>query len=217
MLPYLRRYFWRTLLAAVALLSSAGLVLVLGQGVRHLIDTGFKTTSPAPLDTAAAIMFAVIVGLGLTAAGRFYLVSWLGERVAADLRQRVFERVIALSPAFFEQARTGDILSRMTADVALLQALIGSAISQWLRNSLMLIGAFAMQVITSPKLAGLILIIVPLVVIPLVLLTRRERRFARAAQDRVADLGAYAEETLNALRTVQAFTHEPVDRGRIFR
>ena len=116
--------------------------------------------------------------------------------------------------AFFETARIGDILTRLTADISVLQALIGSAISQWLRNSVLVLGALGMLLFTSPKLAGIVILVVPLVVVPLVLFGRRERRLSRAAQDRVADLGAYAEETINARRTVQAFTHEPVDRAR---
>jgi ATP-binding cassette subfamily B protein len=152
--------------------------------------------------------------LAVATSARYYLISWLGERVAADLRRDVFDRVISLSAAFFETARTGDILTRLTSDISVLQTLIGSAVSQWLRNCLLLIGALAMLLVTSAKLAGIVLLVVPLVVVPLVLFGRRERRFARAAQDRVADLGAYAEETINALRTVQAFTHEPVDRAR---
>jgi ATP-binding cassette subfamily B protein len=141
-------------------------------------------------------------------------VSWLGERVAADLRRDIFNRVITLSPAFFETARTGDILTRLTADISVLQALAGSALSQWLRNALLLIGALGMLVLTSAKLAGLVLLVVPLVIAPLVLFGRKEKRLSRAAQDRIADLGASAEETINALRTVQAFTHEPLDRER---
>jgi ATP-binding cassette subfamily B protein len=126
----------------------------------------------------------------------------------------MFNRVVSLSPAFFETARVGDLLTRLTADITVLQTLIGSAISQWLRNAILLLGAFAMLLFTSPKLAGIVLLVVPLVVVPLVLFGRRERRLSRVAQDRVADIGSYAEETINALRTVQAFTHEPVDRAR---
>ena len=125
-------------------------------------------------------MFAVVAALALATGARFYLVSWLGERVAADIRRDVFDRVITLSPAFFETARTGDILSRLTADIAVLQALIGSAISQWLRNVLMSAGAFAMLLVTSPKLAGIVVVVVPLVVVPLMLFGRRERRLSRA-------------------------------------
>jgi ATP-binding cassette subfamily B protein len=211
MYPYLRPYRLRLAAASASLLAAAGLVLALGQGLRRLIDFGFA--EPGRLDQTALVMFAVIAALGFATSARFYLVSWLGERVAADIRRDVFEHVITLSPAFFETARTGDILSRMTADVAVLQALVGSAISLWLRNLLMLIGAFALLVATSIKLASLVLIVVPVVVVPLILFGRREKRLSREAQDRVADLGAYAEESINALRTLQAFTHEPVDRA----
>ena len=214
LLPYLRPYAWRVLGATVSLLVAAGLVLALGQGVRRLIDRGFATGSAAHLDRAALAMVAVVAGLAVATFLRFTLVSWLGERVSADLRRDLFDRVVSLSPAFFETARTGDILTRLTADISVLQTLIGSAISQWLRSAILLLGALAMLLVTSPKLAGVVLLVVPLVVLPLVLFGRRERRLSRLAQDRVADLGAYAEETFNALRTVQAFTHEPVDRAR---
>ena len=213
LLPYLRPYLGRALAAAAALLLAAGLVLALGQGVRHLIDHGFATGSLTHLDSAALVVFAVVAALACTTSARFYLVSWLGERVAADLRRDLFERVISLSPAFFETARTGDILTRLTSDISVLQSLIGSSVSQWLRNGLLVVGAFAMLLVTSPKLAAFMLLVIPLVVAPLVLFGRRERRLSRAAQDRVADLGAYAEETISALRTVQAFTHEPLDRA----
>jgi ATP-binding cassette subfamily B protein len=214
LLPYLRPYRFRTVAALVALLSAAALVLTLGQGVRGLIDRGFATGSEAQLNRAALAMFAVVAALSVATFARFYLVSWLGERVAADLRRDTFDRVIALSAAFFETARIGDILTRLTADITVLQALIGSAISQWLRNAILVLGALGMLLVTSPKLAGIVVLVVPLVVGPLVLFGRRERRLSRAAQDRVADLGAYAEETIAGLRTVQAFTHEPVDRAR---
>ena len=212
-LPFLRPYRARVAGAVIAMLFAASLVLVLGQGVRRLIDDGFAGGSMNRLNAATLVMFAVIMALGAATACRFYLVSWLGERVAADLRRAVFDRLIALSPAFFETARTGDLLSRLTADTSLLQALVGSAISQWLRSALLLLGSLAMLVVTNPALAGVVVAVVPFVVVPFVVFGRREKRTSRAAQDRVADLGAYAEETLNALRTVQAFTHEAVDRA----
>jgi ATP-binding cassette subfamily B protein len=212
LIPFLRPYRARVAGAAVALLVASGLVLVLGQGIRHLIDRGF--TGDANLNQAAAAMFAVIAALAIATPARFYLVSWLGERVAGDLRAAVFNRVTALSADYFETARTGDILSRLTADTSLLQALIGSSMSQWLRNLLLMVGALTMLVLTSAKLAGIVVAVVPLVMGPLILFGRREKRLSRVAQDRVADLGADAEETFNALHTVQAFTHEPVDRAR---
>jgi ATP-binding cassette subfamily B protein len=212
--PFLRRYRWHAAGAAAALLTAAGLVLVLGQGVRHLIDGGFASGSPGRLNATAAAMGCVIVGLAVATATRFSLVTWLGERVGADIRRAVFDHVTSLSPAWFETARTGDVLSRLTADTAVLQALTGSAISQWIRSALLLIGAFVMLVITSPLLSGLVLGVVPLVVVPLVFFSRRERRLSRVALERVADLGAQAEETLTALRTVQSFTREPLVRAR---
>lgn len=214
LLPYVRSYSWRLAGSALTLMLAAGLVLGLGQGVRRLVDLGFASRSAAQLDQAALVMFAIVAALAVTTFGRFYLVSWLGERVAADLRRDVFDRVLTLSPAYFETARTGDILSRLTADIAVLQALIGSAVSQGIRNALMCIGAFAMLMVTSVKLAAIIAVVLPLVVGPLILFGRREKRLSRASQERVADLGAYAEETINGLRSVQAFTHEPVDRRR---
>jgi len=214
LVPYLRPYLWQVAGAAVALLASTGLLLAIGQGVRALIDHGFSGHSTASLNTAALTMFAVVAGLACATASRFALVSWLGERTTADLRRDLYAHIISLSPEFFETARTGDILSRMTADVSLLQSLVGSAISMALRNVLTLVGALAMLIVTSPKLAGIIVLVVPLVVVPLLAFGRRERKFSRIAQDRVGDLGAYAEETLTGLTTVQSFTHEAIDRAR---
>ena len=212
LIPYLRPYRWQVAGAWVALAVAAGLLLAVGQGLRHLIDRGFAANNEAQLDAAAGIMFAVVTLLGVATYARYMLVSWLGERTAADIRRDLFDHVISLSPAFFETARTGDILARMTADIAILQALVGSAVSQYLRNAIMMVGAAGMLLFTSPKLAGIVLLVVPVVVGPLIYFGRRERRLARTAQERVADLGAAAEESLSGLRTVQAFTHEPIAR-----
>ncbi len=214
LVAYMRPYRRHALGAGAALLASSALLLALGQGVRRLIDLGFASDSAAHLDAAALGMFGVVALLAVATFSRFYLISWLGERIGGDLRRDIFERVISLSPAFLETARTGDILTRLTSDISVLQALIGSAISMWLRNAILFIGAFGLLIATSPRLTALILLVIPFVVLPLVVFGRRERRLSRAAQDRVADLGAYAEETVNALRTVQAFTHEPLDRAR---
>ena len=216
LLPYLRPYRGRVLLAGVALLAAAGLTLGLGQGLRHLIDSGFGEAGgqSAALDRAALAMGGVVAALAVATAARYLAVAWLGERVAADLRRDVYGHVLTLSPAYFETARTGDILSRLTADIAVLQALIGGAVSQGLRSALTVAGAFAMLLATSLKLAGIVAVVVPLVVAPLILFGRRERALSRVAQERVADLAATAEETINGLRTVQAFTHEPLERAR---
>nr|WP_270937875.1 ABC transporter transmembrane domain-containing protein [Roseomonas sp. MO-31] len=196
------------------MLLAALLTLALGQGVARLVDSGLAAGSGPGLDTAAALMFATVAALACATATRYWLVSWLGERVAADLRRRVYDHVLGLSPSFFDTARIGDILSRMTADVGLLQSLVGSAISMGLRNLVTGSGALVMMVATSPKLAGIVLLVLPLVIGPLVLFGRRERRLSRTAQERVADLAARAEETLNGLRTVQAFTQEAAERAR---
>lgn len=215
LLPQLRPYLPRALAAMTALLLAAALTLTLGQGLRLLIDEGFG--GAGNLNGAALFMGAVVALLAVATSARYYLVSWLGERVAADLRVRVFDHILGLSPAFFETARTGDILSRMTADVALLQSLIGSAISMGLRNAVTGLGALGMLVATSAKLASIVLLVLPVVIVPLVLFGRRERRLSKTAQERVADLAATTEEMLNGIRIVQAFTHEPQDRARFGR
>jgi ATP-binding cassette subfamily B protein len=214
LLPYLRPYLWHTAGAAAALMVAAGLVLGIGQGLRHLIDSGFGSHSEAALNRAALAMFLVVAALAVATSARFALISWLGERCGADLRRDLFNHIISLSPGYFESARTGDILSRMTADVSVLQTLVGSSVSMWLRSSITIIGSLALLVATSPKLAGIVVLVVPAVVVPLIFFGRREKRFSRVTQDRVGDLGAYAEEVLRALPTVQAFTHEPEDRAR---
>ena len=212
LLPFLMPYRWRVVGAALALLVAAGTMLSLGSFVRQLIDKGFSGLGA--LNMTALELFGVVAVLAVATFFRFSTVSWLGERLAADLRRRVFDRMLDLSPAFFETARTGEILSRLSADTSVLQTVIGSAISQWLRNGLMLIGSIIMLIVTSPKLAAVVVGVVPVVVVPLIVFGRREKRLSRAQQDRVADVGAYAEESINAIRTVQSFTHESVDRQR---
>jgi ATP-binding cassette subfamily B protein len=212
--PYLRPHLGRVLAAAAALLTAAGLVLLLGQGLARLIDQGLAAGSGPGLNQAAGFMAGVIALLAFATATRFYLVTWLGERVAADLRAAVYARVLSLSRADVETAAPGDLLSRMTNDVALLQSLVGSAISMGLRAVLTASGALVLLVLTSPKLAFIVIAILPFVVGPLILFGRRERRLSRAAQDRLADLAARAEEGLNALGTVQAYGQEVAERRR---
>ena len=213
-LPYLRAYQWRVAAAAVALVAAVLLVLGVGQGLRGLVDKGFASGDSSHLNTTALAMFAIVSALALVTGIRFYLVSWLGERVGSDLRRDLFNRVLGLSQDYFEKARTGDILSRLTADIAVLQALIGSAVSLGARNVLTGLGSFAMLIVTSPRLAAIVGVVVPVVVIPMLLFGRREKRLSTDSQDRIADLGAYAEETINGLRAVQAFTYEDQARHR---
>jgi ATP-binding cassette subfamily B protein len=210
--PFVRPYRWHVVGAVIAATIAASMVLALGRGIGVLIDQGFGKGNRDLLDHALA---AIIGGTFVLAAAtyvRVSLVSWLGERVVADVRRAVFDHVIGLSPGFFEMTRTGEVLSRITTDTTLLQTLVGSSASVALRNLLLFVGGTVMMLVTSPKLTGLALLVVPLVVLPIVLFGRRVRRLSRATQDRVADVSAYADETLQAVRTVQAFTHEAIDR-----
>src|SRR5882724_1118640 len=200
--------------AVLALVVAAATVLALGQGLRRLIDDGFRSGDTALLDRAVFVIIGVVVILAMATYCRFYLISWIGERVVADLRRAIFDRVMALDLAYFETRRTGEILSRLTTDTTLLQTVIGSSLSQALRNLLMLIGGLAMLVVTSAKLTSLVLLVVPLVVVPILVYGRRVRHLSRDSQDAIAALSAYAEEAINAVRTVQSFTHEAIDRAR---
>lgn len=209
---YLRPYRSHVVGAALALIVSSLMVLLLGQGLRHIVDQGLRAGDAALLNRTVVAFIGVVVALAIATGARFYLVSWIGERVVADLRTAAFARVIALSPAYFETTKTGDVLSRLTTDTELLQTVIGSSLSLALRNFLTLVGAIVMLAITSPKLTAIVLIVVPAVVVPIILFGRRVRVLSRKSQDRVGDVGAYVEEAINAIRTVQAFTHEAVDR-----
>ena len=211
---YLRPYRWRVVATIVALALAAAAVLVFGIGLRYLIDGGFTAGRSGALDHALKAALIVIVVLAAATFARAYLVAWLGERLVADLRAEVYARVTALSPAFFELTRTGEVLSRLTTDTAVIQAVISASLSQALRNLLLLVGGLALLVVTNPKLTGLVLIVVPLVVVPIVVIGRRVRRLSRRAQDRIGALSGHAEETLNAIRTVQAFSQEQRERRR---
>ncbi|MCH6577180.1 MAG: ATP-binding cassette domain-containing protein [Proteobacteria bacterium] len=211
---FVRPYWPAVAGALVALSVAAGTVLVMGLGLRRLVDEGFASGDTALLDGALLALLVVIVVLAGATYARFYLVSWLGERVVGDIRQAVFGHVIGLSPGFFELTRTGEVLSRITTDTTLLQVLVGSTAPIALRNLLLLIGGVVMLAVTSAKLMAFVVLVVPLVVAPIVLIGRWVRRLSRTSQDRVADVGAHVEESLNAVRTIQAFCHEAIDRAR---
>ena len=213
---YLRPYWRQALVAAVALIVAAAGVLAIGQGLRLVIDQGFANGTAAALDRALLLTAGVVLVLAVASAMRFYWVMWLGERMAADLRQDVFNRLVALEPGFYARNGTAEIQSRMTTDTALLQSVLGSTFSMALRNSLLLTGTLGMLVVTSPGLTALVIVGIPLVVAPMLIYGRRVRRLSRLSQDRIADVGSYASETLGGIETVQAFVHEPIDRG-VFR
>jgi ATP-binding cassette subfamily B protein len=195
-------------LALLSLLVAAGTVLAFGACLRALIDRGFAQGRPNVLNYALASLLAVAVVLAIASGARFYLVSWLGERVVGDLRRDLFAHVVRLGPAWFEVKRSGDVMSRISADAQLIEQVIGSSASVALRNTLMCIGGVAMLVITNPKLALLVLAVVPLVVAPIILFGRKVRALSREAQARMADMVSEGGETLDAVRTVQAFAQE---------
>ena len=198
--------------AIVALVITAGITLGLGQGLRILVDQGLATESPANLARAVGLFFVLVLGLAAGSFARFYLVSWIGERVVADIRKRVFNHLIDLNPGFFESNRALEIQSRFTADTTVLQSVIGSTVSIALRNALMLIGGLLLLFITNAKLASVIVMGFPLVIVPIVIFGRRVRQLSRLSQDRVADVGSYVGENLTQIKTVQAFNHQPHDR-----
>ena len=211
---FLFPYRWRVVGAFIALSITAAATLGLGQGLKGLIDSGFSGGDSTTLDQALLLLVGLSVIIAFGTFARFYLVSWLGERVVADLRKAVFDRVLSLHPGFFEVTKTGEILSRLTTDTTLLQSVIGSSASMALRSALNFLGGMVMLFVTNAKLAGLVLLVVPIVVVPILIYGRRVRKLSRVSQDRVADVGAFAEESFNAIQTVQAFTHETEDRKR---
>ena len=208
LLQFIRPYHRMVAGALVALTVSAASVLAMGVGLRLLIDQGLGGDDIHLLNDALIYLIGMVVLLAASTFSRFYLVSWLGERVVADIRQAIFKRILRLSPAFFEINKTGELLSRITTDTTLLQTVIGSQASSALRNLLLLTGGIIMLFVTSPRLTGLVFILVPVVVLPIVVLGRRVRQRSRLSQDRIADLGGQAEEALNAIHTVQAFGQE---------
>lgn len=211
---FLAPYRRQVLAAAILLIIAAGSVLAIGQGLRLVIDQGFLAGDPAALDRMLLLVLGIILIMATASALRFYYVSWIGERVAADLRQAVYSHVLRLEPAFFEDNGVGEIQSRITTDTTLLQSILGSSFSIAVRNALLLIGALIMLFVTSPRLTALVLVGLPLVMVPILVYGRRVRRLSRDSQQKVADVGSYAGESLHAIQTVQAFGHEEADRKR---
>jgi ATP-binding cassette subfamily B protein len=211
---FMRPYPLQLVGAALALSVAALTVLGLGFGLRKLVDEGFAAGNATLFDQAILVLLAAVLVLAAASYSRFYLVSWLGERIVADLRRRVFGHVIELSPAYYEVTRTGEILSRLTTDTTLLQVVVGTSAPIALRNLLLLVGGTVLLFVTSAKLTALVFLVTPLVLLPILWYGRRVKRLSRASQDRIADVGSYIDETLTSIRTVQAFGHENVDRER---
>ena len=206
--PYLKPYRGRTIMALLSLLVAAGTVLAFGACLRALIDRGFAQGRPDILNYALASLLAVAVVLAIASGARFYLVSWLGERVVGDLRRDLFDHVVRLGPAWFEVKRSGDVMSRISADAQLIEQVIGSSASVALRNTLMCIGGVVMLVVTNPKLALWTLAVVPLTVVPIIVFGRQVKALSRESQARMGEMVSEGGETLDAVRTVQAFAQE---------
>jgi ATP-binding cassette subfamily B protein len=214
LIPYIKPYTGTLLLAMAALLLASGAQLALPVAIRYLIDAGLLAEEPSSIDRYFLGLFVVTMAFGLFSALRFYLVTWLGERVVADLRNAVYGHVVRLDPSFFEATKTGEVLSRLTTDTTLIQSISGAGLSIALRSTLNLVGAVVMLVVTSPRLAGMMLVLLPLVIVPIIAIGRRVRSLSRASQDRVADTSGLAGEVLNAIATVQAFTLEKLQSER---
>ena len=207
----LSRYRVQWILACLFLLLAAAATLAVPLAFRGVVDTGL--TSDA-IDLQFIYLLILAAVLAVMTASRYYMMSWLGERVVADIRQRVFENVLRQSPRYFETLQTGEVLSRLTSDTTLVQTLVGSSISIALRSLVMLIGGMTMMLVTSAWLAGVMIVLLAIIVLPLWALGRRVRKMSRTSQDKVADTSAMAGEVLNAITTVQAFTREPHEQQR---
>jgi len=221
LLPFMAPYRGRFILAGIALLVAAAATLAIPVAFRQMIDLGFVSGAAAQgarhINLYFIALFAVACVLAVATAARFYMVSWLGERVTADLRSAVYAHVVMQSPQFFETTRSGEVLSRLTTDTTLIQSVVGTSISMALRNALLFVGGMAMLFITSVKLSSIILVTLLAVVLPIVLFGRRVRKLSRESQDRIADASALAGEMLNAVSTVQAYTHEVLEARRFGR
>jgi ATP-binding cassette subfamily B protein len=217
LVPFLKPYLWHFVFAGGALLLAAGATLALPLAFKQMIDLGFGAAgekSAAHIDLYFLALFGVACVLAAATATRFYAVSWLGERVTADLRAAVYKHVVEQSPAFFETTKTGEVLSRLTTDTTLVQTVVGTSLSMALRNTLLFAGGLVMMFVTSPKLSAIMIVTLFAVIAPIMFFGRRVRTLSRDSQDRVADASAMAGEVLNAVTVVQAFTHERIEARR---
>jgi len=214
LLPFALRYKGRMAAALVALIMASTATLVIPLAVRRMIDYGFSTESAALIDRYFLMMVAVVGVLALASASRYYLVMTLGERVVTDIRKAVFDHLTKLDATFYDTTRSGEIVSRLTADTTMIKSAFGASASVALRNMVLFIGAVSLMVFTSPHLSGLVLVAIPVIVLPLVVYGRDVRRRSREAQDRLADASAYATEAIGSMTTTQAFTAETITQKR---
>lgn len=209
---HLSKYALKTVGAIVALFVAAGAWLMLGQGIKYAIDSGFIAASTDELNTATTMILAVTFVACVATYIRFYLMSWLGERVSADIRSQVFSHLLSLPPSFFAELRTGEVISRFTSDTTIIQTVVGMSLSMTLRSFVTFIGALILMGIASPILTLCVLIAVPAVLIPIKVLAPKVRKFAKASQDSVADIGAHIDQSLHEIMTVQAYNAEDTER-----
>ena len=209
LMPFLFRYRMQMLVAGVFLVLAAASTLVVPVAVRRVIDNGFSGENAAFVDQYFSVMMIVVAVLAVSSAGRYYFVTWIGERVTADVRDAVFSHLLRLSPGFYDQAQSGEVLARLTADTTQVKNVFGSTVSVALRNVVMLSGAIGMLVLTSLKLSGMVLLVIPLIVLPMVIFGRKVRVLSRRAQDTLAASAALAQESLYSVQAVQAFGQEP--------
>jgi ATP-binding cassette subfamily B protein len=214
LLPFARPYYLQIGLALLFLVLGAAATLSLPVAVRHMIDLGFSPEHQDEISRYFAIMFGVAVAMAVFTSLRYFWVTWLGQRVVADLRDAVYKKVLAMSPEFFETTRTGEVLSRINTDTTLVETVVGSTFSISLRSVVMLIGSAVMMTISSPKLAGMIALVIPGIIVPIVIASRIVRKFSKQSQDRIADCSAMATETINAVQTVQAYAQEKAEEKR---
>ncbi len=208
LLPYLMKHRGMVFAALAALFSAAVITLILPTAVRRMIDNGFGADDPALVDSYFAILIGVVCALACASSIRYFLVMWLGERVVAELRSDVFAHLTRLSPSFYDSAKSGEILSRLTADTTQIKSVFGASASLAMRNTIMFTGASIMMVFTSPRLSVIVLAAIPIILIPILGFGRKVRKRSRYAQDMLADASAFASEMLSSVRTLQAFTHE---------
>ena len=212
LLGFLTPYRPQVLIFLVALLMTAAITLSIGQGLRFVIDRGFVGQSLNGLNFAVTFIMGAAILMAVGTYIRFYLISWLGERVSADIRTAVFSHIVGLHPSFFETNRSGDIMSRLTADTTLLQSIIGSSFSIALRSVISFFGALIMLVFTNAKLSLIVLIATPVIFLPILYFGRRVRNLSRLSQDSVANVGSYAGEIIQNIKTVQSFTQETLEK-----
>ncbi|PZP85258.1 MAG: ABC transporter [Azospirillum brasilense] len=211
---YIRRYRPHVIGASVALVLTSSGVLGMGYALRYLIDQGIAKGDAQMLGYGYVVLLAVVVVFAMATFARYLLVSWVGERVVADIRRDVFAKILSMDTAYFESTRTGDLLSRITTDTTLLQTVVGSSVSVFLRNTLMFIGGLSMLMFTSVRLSEYVLLMLPVVILPIIVLGKRVRKLSRATQGKVADISAHAEESISAMRAIHAMALEDAEHRR---